>query len=466
MIAKNARQPGASRDSVCVAPTSREGTQKMRKKPLAAALAIACAATFAGLPAAYAQAVPGAAAVAPAPRLSAAELETLVGPIALYPDDLVAIVLPSATTPLEIVKAQRFLDKRKSNASLQPDPSLPEPVRNLLNYPDVVKQMSDDLDWTEGLGQAVAAQQKDVMDAIQAFRRRVQAAGNLKTDQKQVVVVEKEVIKVVQADPQVIYVPQYQPSVVVVAQPAYAYTYYPTPYPVYYYPYPPGATFATGFFFGAATAYALGWNNHAIHHHYNARELQEERMDYARESREDWQSHQNQNREDRQSHQQDMQSQRSEDLSQRQSQRQGAAGDNQAQRQQAGSEARTQQQQAVATRQTQRQDAAAIQSSQPQRQPATGKAQTQQAAAGSGQRSSYPSGQNWQPAQTASAQRPAATRAGDRQYAADGGGAFGGMGSGADASRSSLRGSQSRFGGGPAAGGGFSGGARGGLGRR
>ncbi|MGB4781396.1 DUF3300 domain-containing protein, partial [Candidatus Methylomirabilis sp.] len=240
-----------------------------------------------------AQVTPGAptSASASVPRIPAAELEKLVGPIALYPDDLLAILLPASTTPIEIVKAQRFIEKRKNNPRLQPDSSLPEPVRNLLNYPDVVRKMSDDLDWTEGLGNAVASQQKDVIDAIQAFRRKVYAVGNLKTDDKQIIVVEKEVIKVVQADPQVIYVPQYQPTVVVVAQPAPVVAYYPTPYPVYYYPYPPGATFATGFFIGASTAYAFSWHSHVIHYGYDVHELQEERMDYARESREDWQEH-------------------------------------------------------------------------------------------------------------------------------------------------------------------------------
>ena len=148
--------------------------------------------------------------------LSAQQLENIVAPVALYPDDLLAILLPSATTPLEIVKAQRFLDRRKSDPNLQPDASMPAPVKSLLNYPDVVKRMSDDLDWTSALGAAVTVQQKDVVDAIQAFRRKVYAVGNLKSDDKQIVVVEKETIKVVQANPQVIYVPQYQPAQVVV----------------------------------------------------------------------------------------------------------------------------------------------------------------------------------------------------------------------------------------------------------
>lgn len=251
---------------------------------------------------------------------SPTELEELVGPIALYPDDLLAIVLPSSTYPLDIVKAQRFLESRKSNPNLQPDANLPEPVRNLLNYPDVVKKMSDELGWTQRLGEAVVSQQADVVAAIQAFRRRAHAAGNLKTDDKQIVVVEKEVIKVVQADPQVIYVPQYQPSMVVV-QSAAPIAYYPTPYPVYYYPYPPGATFATGFFFGAATAWAFSWGHHGIYHGYDIEELQEERIDYAREAREDRQAHANQAREDRQANRQEMQSKAEQSRTERQSER-------------------------------------------------------------------------------------------------------------------------------------------------
>jgi hypothetical protein len=208
-----------------------------------------------------------AAPTAAAPQYSADELEQLVGPVALYPDDLLAILLPAATYPLDVVKAQRFLDKRKVDSNLQPDPGLPEPVRNLLNYPEVIQKMNDDLDWVEALGEAVVSQQSSVLDAIQRFRRKAAAAGSLKTDDKQIVVTEKEVVKVVPADPEVIYVPQYQPSTVVVqsAPPAY----YPTPYPCYYYPYAPGAAFATGLFIGAATAWAFNWGGGSVEHNVN-----------------------------------------------------------------------------------------------------------------------------------------------------------------------------------------------------
>ena len=93
------------------------------------------------------------ASVAP----TTAQLEKLVGPIALYPDDLVAIILPGATYPLEIVQADRFLDKRKSDKNLKVNDAWQDSIKSLLNYPDVVKKMSTDLDWTTDLGEAVVA---------------------------------------------------------------------------------------------------------------------------------------------------------------------------------------------------------------------------------------------------------------------------------------------------------------------
>jgi len=213
---------------------------------------------------AQAPAASGNAAEAPSPE----ELENLVGPIALYPDDLVAVILPASTNPLQIVQADRYLQKRKQDPKAPLDDSWDDSVKTLLNYPEVVKQMSNDLDWTADLGEAVVADQAAVFDAVQAFRRKAQSAGNLKTDAKQVIVVEKEIIKIEPADPQVIYVPQYNPSTVVVYSSAPVYGYYPAPYPSYYYPYPPGAALATGLIWGAAIGaawsggrYGWGGNN-------------------------------------------------------------------------------------------------------------------------------------------------------------------------------------------------------------
>jgi hypothetical protein len=201
-----------------------------------------------------------AAPVAAAPPPSPEELAKLVGPIALYPDDLVAIILPASTNPLQLVQADRYLDKRKADPKLPVDDRWDDPVKSLLNYPDVVKMMSADLDWTAALGEAVVADQGAVIEAVQAFRRKAKAAGSLKSDDKQVVKVEQETVYIEPADPQVIYVPQYNPTTVIVqsAPPVY----YPTPYPSYYYPYPPGAALAAGVIWGAAIGAAWSGNHY------------------------------------------------------------------------------------------------------------------------------------------------------------------------------------------------------------
>ena len=92
-----------------------------------------------------AQAPPGQPQLAAptAPLLSPDQLQNLVGRIALYPDDLLGLVLPAATTPLDIVKGQQFLEKYKHDKSLKPEPSLPQPVVSLLAYPEVVNLMGE-----------------------------------------------------------------------------------------------------------------------------------------------------------------------------------------------------------------------------------------------------------------------------------------------------------------------------------
>jgi Protein of unknown function (DUF3300) len=199
-----------------------------------------------------------ALAQAPAAPSADSAMDELVGRIALYPDDLVAIILPASTSPLQIVQADRFLDKRKADPKLPLDDKWDDAVKTLLNYPTVVKMMSNDLDWTSALGEAVVADQGAVLEGVQSFRRRAQAAGNLKSDDKQVVKAEKEIIIIQPANPEVIYVPQYTPSTVIVYGTAPIYGYYPAPYPSYYYPYAPGAALAAGVIWGAAIGAA--WN--------------------------------------------------------------------------------------------------------------------------------------------------------------------------------------------------------------
>lgn len=200
---------------------------------------------------------------------SKAELAELVGPIALYPDDLVGIILPASTYPLQIVQAARFLKAHERNNHLKPDPEWDDAVVALLNYPEVLTIMDDDLDWTWELGEAFLYQRPGVMEAIADFRDRAYAAGNLRSDEYQTVRYVDGVIVIEPADPKVIYVPYYEPERIVVHHVG-PYHYYPRGYPVYYYPYPAGYSFASGFFWGVTTAFVIGWHTHHLHvYHYD-----------------------------------------------------------------------------------------------------------------------------------------------------------------------------------------------------
>jgi len=210
-----------------------------------------------------------AAAGGQAPAYSASDLDELVGPVALYPDDLLAIVLPAATYPVQLVQAARFLEALEQDPALRPDEDWDDAVVALLNYPEVIQLLNDDLDWTWRLGEAVLNQQEEVFDAIGRFRERAYAAGNLKSDDRQEVVVEEQAIEIRPADPEVIYVPYYEPERVVVYQPMPVYYYYSYPRPVYYYPYPLGYSFSSGFFWGVTTAFVLGWDTGHIHVHHS-----------------------------------------------------------------------------------------------------------------------------------------------------------------------------------------------------
>lgn len=192
------------------------------------------------------------------------EIEQIVAPIALYPDELVSQILMASTYPLEVVEADRWVRQNKNlkgdalAAALEKqswDPS----VKSLVNFPQVLSTMSEKLDQTQKLGDVFLAQQKDVLDAIQRLRQRAQDAGNLKTTQEQKVIVEEKIIKIEPANPQVVYVPTYNPTVVYGAWPYPAYP----PYPWY----PPGYvatsmfSFAAGVTVGAAWGYAWGGCN-------------------------------------------------------------------------------------------------------------------------------------------------------------------------------------------------------------
>jgi hypothetical protein len=201
----------------------------------------------------------------PAPRIPPEQLDSLVAPIALYPDPLLAQTLAASTYPLEIIQLQQWLAKNpKLEDQALADAVAREPwdpsIQAMAALPDVVKRLADDIQWTTDLGNAFLAQQSDLMEAVQRMRRKAQDKGNLKSNEQQKVetkvVEQKNVIVVEQADPQVVYVPTYSPAVVY-GPPVY-------PYPPIYYPPPYYAggmaiSFGIGVAMGAAWSGGWGW---------------------------------------------------------------------------------------------------------------------------------------------------------------------------------------------------------------
>ena len=162
----------------------------------------------------------GAAPAATADLMSAEDLDKLLGPVALFPDTLLAQILMAATFPLDVVKADRFIaqskdlsdDQRAEAAAKQDwDPSVQALAAG---FPDIITRMAEHIDWTEQAGDAVLAQTDDVLDSIQRLRSEAQANGYLASNEAQVVAVENENISIAPANPEVVYVPTYEPDVV------------------------------------------------------------------------------------------------------------------------------------------------------------------------------------------------------------------------------------------------------------
>ena len=204
---------------------------------------------------------------------SSEQLDQMLAPIALYPDALLAQTLMAAGYPLEVVEAARWSAANpnlKGDAAVAAvkDKSWDVSVKSLTAFPQTLKMMNDQLDWTQKVGDAMIAQQKDVADSVQRLRAKAAAAGNLKSTPQQTVTTQPSTtgggsnIVIQPANPETIYVPYYNP----------AWAYGPWPYPAYpppYYPPPPnyGAALMTGLMFGlgvaAAGAMFGGWNwNH------------------------------------------------------------------------------------------------------------------------------------------------------------------------------------------------------------
>ena len=201
------------------------------------------------------------------------ELDQMLAPIALYPDELLAQVLMAATYPLEVVRASRWVQAKQNLSGDQLAAALEQQdwdpsVKSLANFPSVLQMMNDRLEWTQKLGDAFLAQKDQVMDTIQELRRKAQAQGSLGTTSEQRVVEDpqSQTIVIEPAVPEVVYVPVYDPAII------YGPWWWPA-YPPYYY-YPRGRViagrvigFGRGVVVGVAWGYAWGgfnWRHHDV----------------------------------------------------------------------------------------------------------------------------------------------------------------------------------------------------------
>jgi hypothetical protein len=182
--------------------------------------------------------------------LTPEELDDLLAPIALYPDPLIAQILPAATFIDQIDEAARYVRQYGRLARIDDQP-WDVSVKAVAHYPDVLFMMDQKNDWTVSLGQAYLDQPQDVMDSIQALRADAQSQGNLISTPQQQVIVEPGDIRIVPATPNYIYVPTYDPQIV-----------YLEPSPSYGF-----ITFGVGFTIGAWLSRDMDWRQHRVYYH-------------------------------------------------------------------------------------------------------------------------------------------------------------------------------------------------------
>src|ERR1022692_1484062 len=215
---------------------------------------------------------------ADAPRdYSQDELDQLLAPIALYPDQLLTQILIAATYPLEVVEAARFVQQNPTLTGEQLDQALAgkpwDPsVQSVAAFPQVLAMMNDKLEWTQSLGDAFLIDEQRVMDAVQALRHKARAAGNLRSTPQQSVIDQDNDLVIEPAQPDVVYVPVYDPSIIYGPwwAPAYPPWFW---YPPAVYGYGGSLTIAAGIVFGGGYAIShhhWGWGHPDWHgHHIN-----------------------------------------------------------------------------------------------------------------------------------------------------------------------------------------------------
>ena len=156
---------------------------------------------------------------APLPQQSSEELDQLVAPIALYPDELVAQILAAATYPTQIVEAERWVQQHadlKGDALAKAVDAQPwdASVKALTQFSGLLAMMDTNLSWTSSLGESYVNVHENVLDAIQRMRQRAQQAGNLQSTPQESVTTDAGMIDIEPANPEVVYLPEYDPWIV------------------------------------------------------------------------------------------------------------------------------------------------------------------------------------------------------------------------------------------------------------
>ena len=195
---------------------------------------------------------PGECAVSPPFLFTDKELDDLLAPIALYPDPLLAEILPASTYPEDVADAAAWL-KGGGDPSRIDEQNWDESVKAVAHYPSIPFMMSGDLDWTADVGDAYLNQPEDVTKSIQRLRWRARAVGNLVSNNEQTVVIEGDYVQIIPAQPQYIYVPEYDPAAVYVQRPVVGIA--------------PFITFGVGLAIGGWLSMDFDWNHHHVIYH-------------------------------------------------------------------------------------------------------------------------------------------------------------------------------------------------------
>jgi len=224
-----------------------EGIQSMNRIGIKGFLLIfvACLSAFLSIQA-------GESNATPAYLYTDQELDNLLAPIALYPDPLLAQMLPASTYPAEIADAAAWLNSGGTMSSIDGQ-NWDESVKAIVHYPSVLTMMAGNLDWIADLGDAFLNQPEEVTQSIQRLRWQAREAGNLESTSQQTVVIVGDYIEIIPAQPQYIYIPQYDPSVI------YIQSWYPGRSPF--------ITFGLGLMIGGWLTMDFDWGHHNVIYH-------------------------------------------------------------------------------------------------------------------------------------------------------------------------------------------------------